>query len=369
MRRWLIPLVLATASRVASADPQAAPQAGSGSPTGEAAGPAAPDPAVTAALAAAAVGRTDDALKASTAADRQVGELTGRRQALAQRYEEQLGAVDKLKKQRASWRRDRELRASLADSLDTARQLDAITAQLTAAQQRQVVARRAVRAAIDGELAAGARGERATRLAALRAGAGGGPAARRIVIPDAEIDPLADPEELEQQAAALRESEAALAREVVGLDGQASELRQVAELRRQHERAGELAIREDDQPHRTAPSGGTRTTADKAGGANDLGTPTAPAPQNGGAGSTGTPTGLSGGTGATGFEAEATVVLADVVDASTIAALAKAQRSGDPAQRARAAQATRDAVAARLKALRERRATIEARAKALRGGR
>jgi hypothetical protein len=358
MRRWLIPLVLAMASRVASAEPEPA--------VGPTAAPAVSD-AEQAAWAALSA-RTDAAIAASAAADRDVGQLAGQRKALAQRYEAQLASVDGLKKQRASWRRDRELRSSLAESLDTARQLDALTLSLTAAQQRLVVAGRGLRAAIDAEL--GGRGghidgARATRLLAARAGVGGATAGspRRIVIPDAQIDPLADPEELEQQAAALRESEVALAREVSGLDGQATELRQLAELRRQHDRAGDLAMRDDDQPHRTAPASTGRSAAD-----------TLQSPTNGGAAGTGPAPGnpvpgLTPPPDKTGssFEAEATVVLADVVDATTIAALAKAQRSGDPGVRAQAAQATRDAVAARLKALRERRAAIEARAKALRG--
>jgi hypothetical protein len=66
------------------------------------------------------------------------------------------------------------------------------------------------------------------------------------------------------------------------------------------------------------------------------------------------------------FESDATVVLAEVVDPSTIDSLHRASRSGDPAQRALAAKKARDAVAARLEQLRQKRAQIEARARQLR---
>jgi hypothetical protein len=67
-----------------------------------------------------------------------------------------------------------------------------------------------------------------------------------------------------------------------------------------------------------------------------------------------------------GYESEALVVLVNVVDATTIDALTRAQRSGDPAQRAETARKTRDAVKARMDSLAKKRAQIEARAKSLR---
>ena len=65
-----------------------------------------------------------------------------------------------------------------------------------------------------------------------------------------------------------------------------------------------------------------------------------------------------------GFESEATVALSGIVDASTIDTLNRAQRSGDPSQRALAAKKARDAVAGRLEQLRKKRAEIEALVKA-----
>ena len=66
------------------------------------------------------------------------------------------------------------------------------------------------------------------------------------------------------------------------------------------------------------------------------------------------------------FETEATFVLGEVIDRSTIDGLTRAQRSGDPAKRAEAARLARDQVARRLDSLKKKRAQIEARAKQLR---
>jgi len=73
-----------------------------------------------------------------------------------------------------------------------------------------------------------------------------------------------------------------------------------------------------------------------------------------------------GGDRGAGFESDASQVLGEVVDRSTIEGLLRASRSGDPAQRALAAKHARDAVAARLEQLKKQRAAIEARAKSLR---
>lgn len=294
--------------------------------------------------------------------EKKAGQVGAARSALAKTYAEQLEAIDRLKKQRASWRRDRELRDNLAAANDTATKLAAATNELAKTNTALATARRSLIIAIDAELASKPVPARAAELGRIRSQLAPQAAAKklhRIVLPDLEVDPTADPEELEQQAAALRDSEAELNRQVVGLEKQAKELDEVAKLRKQHDRAGDLARRDDDQPQRTAQSGGSRGGV-FGGAAND-----SPAPEaTGGAGGggdasngsgTGGPAGLSGG-----FESEATVVLSGVVDASTIDTLTRAQRSGDPAQRALAAKKARDAVANRLDQLRKKRAEIEA---------
>lgn len=294
MSRWLVALVLVVAGATASAQP------GKPAPT-------------------------------RVAAERRAAELTAQRAQLAQTYATELEAIDRLKKQRASWRRDRELRDSLAAANETATRLAATTAEL-------------------GRLAA--------QLGPRPAAGAAGVKVHRIVLPELEVDPLADPEELAQQAAALRGSEAELDRQVIGLDKQAQELDEVAKLRKQHERAGDLAKRDDDQPQRTAQQGGGSRTF---GASNDTAAPEATPPSGGGAsGGAGGATGLTAG----GFESEATVALSGIVDASTIDTLNRAQRSGDPSQRALAAKKARDAVAGRLEQLRKKRAEIEALVKA-----
>jgi hypothetical protein len=309
---------------------------------------------------------TQRAQSDTAALEKKSGQVAGVRSALAKTYAEQLEAIDRLKKQRASWRRDRELRDNLAAANDTATKLAAATSELAKANTALAAARRSLIIAVDAELASKPVPARAAELARVKAQLA--PQAtekklHRIVLPDLEVDPTADPEELEQQVKALRDSEAELNRQVVGLEKQAKELDEVAKLRKQHERAGDLARRDDDQPQRTAQSGGARSGVFGGGGAQD----SAPAPEaTGGAGGVGggdasngsggsPPSGLTGG-----FESEATVVLSGVVDASTLDTLTRAQRSGDPAQRALAAKKARDAVANRLDQLRKKRAEIEA---------
>lgn len=296
--------------------------------------------------------------------ERKVAQLAAQRAALAKTYAEQLEAVDRLKKQRASWRRDRELRESLAAANETATKLGSATSELAKANTALAGARRALTAAIDAELATKPAAGRAGELARMKSRVAPQLAARklhRIVLPDLDVDPLADPEELEQQAAALRDSEAELARQVVGLEKQATELDEVAKLRKAHDRASDLAKRDDDQPQRTAQQGGGRGALS---GAEDA-SPSPPESGGSNGGSTGGSTGGAGGqtggpSGLTGFESDASVVLSGVVDSATLDTLTRAQRTGDPAQRAAAAKRTRDAVASRLDQLRKKRAEIEA---------
>jgi len=322
MRRWLLVLAIAAASSTASAEPRQ----------------------VVPLLAATATTET-----AVRSAEQLVSRLAAKREALAKRYQDQLAQIDRLKNQRASWRRDRELRDSLSDSLETANQLSAATHELAQARGDLESARRAYLAAIDAELGAGATPARAQLL--NRAKAQLVPqitdAPRRIIIPDFEVDPLADPEELEQRAAELRASEEDLARQLAGLKAQATELDHLAVLRKQHERAGDLFNRDDDEPHHNTarPSSEPGTSPDEGGGA---GKPSAP----------GWTTGS--------FESLAPIVLADVINASTLLSLEAAQRSGDPGQRAEAARRAGDEVARRIGEVRKRRVEIEARARQLR---
>jgi hypothetical protein len=325
MNRWLFILTLLVVNSTASAQP----------------GPAAE-------LAAA----TDNAATTAKDAEYRVERLAVNRAALAQRYQDELDAIDRLKKQRASWRHDRELRDSLSNSAETANQLGAVTHELEKASAMLASARRAYLAAIEAERNAGAIPLRALQLDRARGMLGQQvqDAPRRIVLPDLEVDPLADPEELDQRAAELRASEDELNHQLARLAAQASELDRLALLRKQHERAGDLVNRDDDQPLRNT----TRRSSDGSeetvsGGGNHV--PMTP-----------------GATPVT-FDNYATVVLADVVDASTIKSFVDAQVSGDPSQRADAVHKAHDAVAKRIEQVHRRRTEIEARSRQLRSKR
>ncbi len=307
----------------------------------------------------AATAKAQDDLRA---AERKVVQLTTQHNTLAAQYAAQLEAIDRLKKQRKSWRQEREVRTALTDANDTATKLATQKSELAKANAALGAARKQLSTSVDAELASGPPPARVAELARLKSQLAPQTTKRvsRIVLPDMQIDPLADPEELEEHIRQLVDSEEQLRKQMVGLDKQASELDEVAKLRKQHDRAGELSRRDDDQPQRTASQGGGGGRATTFG-ANDS-SDGAPAPEAGSPGGGGGGTGLgTGGTTSVGsFESEATIVLADVIDATTIETLTRAQRTGDPAQRAQAAKKARDAVAGRLEQLKKKRAELEA---------
>ena len=89
------------------------------------------------------------------------------RDAGATTYAEQLRAVDDLKRQRASWRRDRALREQLATSQAQAGTLAGLDSKIATVDSALRRARAAAVTAIDAEAKA-ATGTRATELAGLR---------------------------------------------------------------------------------------------------------------------------------------------------------------------------------------------------------
>jgi hypothetical protein len=323
MARWVLVLVLAVVSTTAWAQ--------------------APD-------SARLVGATAQAQNTSSSAERRVSQLAARRNTLAQRYQSELDEVGRLKTAKRSWRRDRDLSDKLAEANETAKQLEVVTRELARAQQQLVAARRALVAAIDRELAAGPNGPRKAQLERVRAQVAPRPSkARRIVLPDLQVDPLADPEELDQQARALRDAELELQAQIKQLDGQAQQLERIAMLRKQHDRTREMDQREDNPARRNTAGRGER------GEAATLDTSSGPEPRPGDAGAP-----------PPSFEMDASITLAEVVDPATIDSLKSAQRSGDPQKRADAARRTRDAVAKKLEQLRGQRKQVETRASELR---
>jgi len=331
MCRWLLVLFLTMASAVAGAQP------------------------------VAPANITVKAQEVASTAERRVAELLAQRQALAARYEGELSTIDRLKQKKKTWNQERELKEKLSAANETATRLQNLARSLTAAQSQLAGARRVLIAAIDAELAtkpADARAQVLQRLRGQLVPQVKRPAAHRIAIPNLDVDPNADPEDLDAQAAELRQIEAELQRQVSSLDKQSKDLERVAELRRSHDRTIALDRREDNTPTRNAPQdkSGSRGLGDAA----ETSSPqdTSGSPPGGGE--------LPPPSSDMGFESEATVVLQDVVDPSTIDTLTNAQRSGDPGKRSKAAAKTRDAVKAKLDLLRQKRALIEQRAKQLR---
>src|SRR6185503_2158344 len=119
-------------------------------------------------------------------------------------------------------------------------QLEAADAQVDAAQRQLAAARGALVTAIDAELRAGVTGPRERSLRAMRNELTPARAARRIVMPDTKVDPRLDPEELDEQVAAIKQVESELERQIKGLEDRANELQNSHDLRQQHARTLEL---------------------------------------------------------------------------------------------------------------------------------
>jgi hypothetical protein len=319
---------------------------------------------------------TDTAITELRAAEGSLRTAATTRTTLGARYEEELRTIDRLKKQRGSWRRDRQLRDSLAASLETAKQLEAATAEQKRAELRRDKAKQRTLVAVNAELKQAPDQARLRTLTAERSRlAPPTTIAKKIVLPELEIDPLADPEELEQQAAAIRESEEALAVQVASLDQRATRLGKAADLRRQHARAEDLSEREEGQTRR-----GTFRSGQRGVEGDDIGDGDGASNPNGQPDGGGNPGGIPEPSSppaapdrvlAPNAEdrialAESSTVLGDVIDAASLESLRKAQASADPAVRAAAAKRARDAAASKLELLRKHRAAIEARARGLR---
>jgi hypothetical protein len=337
MLRWWLALVLTVASATAWAQPADGPAA-------------AVDPSF-----AATTGRAQEAV---TAAQRDQGRLAAQHQALRARLNEQLVAIDRLKRGPRGWRTKAQLEERLAEANETQKQLEVADARLDDAQRRLAAARVALAAAVDAELRAGAAGSRASWLRGLRAELTPRTAARRIVLPDTKVDPRLDPEELDEQVAAIRQVEDELERQIKGLETRAKELQEAHDLRQQHARTLELDRRDESSPRRTAQT--------SSGGRGLVGDAAAPLPPTGTGGGTGGGT-TGGGSpelgGGAMFESDAPAVLPEVVDPTVLDGLRSAQRSSDLSKRATAVRNARDAVEGRLKDLRAKRAAIQSLAK------
>lgn len=298
---------------------------------------------------------TTRAWNASAAAEQTLSRASKAWNEINVKFRAELEAAQRLKNSPKSWRRDRELRVKLADAEALGRQLEAASGEVRRATEQLAVARRTLITAIDAELASNPGAPRQAQLATARAQVL--PKTKRvarIVLPDMQIDPLADPEELDQQAKAIQAAEAELANQLKGLEGQAKELERIAVLRKQHDRSNEMERREDSSARKGGTPGTGRGTLQ--GDASEA--PNSPAP----------PTD-AGRPDVSTFEMDATITLAEIVDPSTIEELNRAQRSNDPNKRASAAKLTQDVVKKKLQQLRDKRKAVEDRAATLRRGR
>ncbi len=275
-------------------------------------------------------------------------------------YETQLKEVDRLKRRRASWRRDRLLRQQMANSHKTARELASIDRQLRKLTKRIRGLRGKLIAAVGSELGKSPARQRRQRLISWRARARRflRPRSKKIVLPDSSVDPLADPEDLEEQAAQLAQTEKRLAREMSNLRRRADRFRRMDRLRRLRARAAQLRRMDNNRPRRV--TGRLSTGRDGSGaGPASVGTQDT----NEGSPSPGSDDGFNADPSLD--ESNPVVVLANVVNGRALNALRRAQTSSDPLVKARAAERARKQVVSRLKRLRQQRKLIIKRARTL----
>lgn len=307
--------------------------------------------------------RSDRVQREVLAARNKVRRLAGTIRKLDAAYKGQLADLEKLSRQRASWNRDRKIARQKAASQVTAKRLSAAARQLRSARAQLASARRRLLAALERELAgnsgesAGARTARLRRMRdrlrrELR------PRPRKIVVPDIDIDPADDPDDLAEKARILARVEAQLRREQQQLDRRYAYYSRQQRLRLQRERAAEIDRTENTSIRRN-PTGVASTSSAGANEA-DSADPGSDGLDDGGSAPPGDFSGRD-----SALEASS-VTLADVVDDVTATDLRRASRSTNPATRARATRRARDQVKARLERLRRTRLAIERRARSLR---
>ncbi|MBT8491512.1 MAG: hypothetical protein KJO07_00515 [Deltaproteobacteria bacterium] len=315
--------------------------------------------------------QTSAAKRATDVAAADLARLRGERKtwvnakrSLAARYKKQLANIDKLKRRRSGWRRNRELRAAYAETQATARRLAKFDRRVRSYEGRLVTARQRLLAAVTAELATKPSSRRARYLRAMRRSASRGASGRRrrIVLPNDRIDPLASAEELEEQAELLRKSEKQLAREIENLEARERRLSRMAKLKRTRARASEMGTLDVNNPRRTIGRTGTSGSANNRGssGGGVEADQAEPSPAPGEAGSPPTDGSddfqtVPGGGDSESSQADYAVILADVVDTPTIEAYRSADRSGDPRRRASATRRLRIKAQQRLRRLRAKR--------------
>lgn len=321
---------------------------------------AAPGAAPTAVQLARAT-ETDRAASELARLQRRRAHQVAEKRELERRYEAQLRDLDRLKRSKATWRRDRQVRSSQAESQATAARLSRVDAELRSIDSLLRPQRQALLAAIDRELAVQPTALRRALLGRMRGQvvAALQPRVRKILVPDDTLDELADPEDLAEQIALIQQVEEELRRERESLRQREERYTRMARLREQRDRASQMGELEEDVVRRTAgrspgpvgAGGGSRSEDDPA-------EPTSDGPGGGDTLGDGPGFGSAGPPEDGGFE-QSSILLADVVDSSTVDALRRAGRSSSPKARAEAAARARMQVEARLSRFERSRALIQ----------
>ncbi len=332
-----------------------------------------PSPAMSQAnrpVAAQSAPATDRAAADTSRLERARLQKLSEKRMLERAYEAQLRELDRLKRSRASWNRDRQIRSRKAESQSTAARLSRADSELRTIDELLRRQRRALLAALDRESATRPSPARQAALDRMRAQVTAAlkPRVRKILVPDDTLDEMADPEELTEQIALIQQAEAELRREREALRQREDRYARMTRLRQQRERAGEMNELEEELGRRT---GRAERTPTAAGGQGDRDESTAE-PGSGsdysGGGSAGGgddgPTeggdsGAGGGVNEDGGFEQSSILLTDVVDSGTIDALRRAGRSSSPGRRADAAARARKQVEARLQRLERSRAIIQ----------
>ncbi len=291
--------------------------------------------------------------------------LSRNKQNLRGTYNKQLSEVDRLKRSRASWRRDRQLREQKARSQKTASALQLLDRRIRSQKLSVVQAKKSLSTAIANELAHNPTSVRRSQLSKTLATLGVRRRAspRKITMPDLELDELADAEELLTQIALIEQAQAKLNKQESSLGKRANHYAYMDTLRRKRQRAGELGAFDDTGVRRsigrigteTGRNSGTGFEGDASGGQSPPSNDEAP----------GAP--LAGETPGGNDFAAASVVLSDVVDAQTQNALRQAQRSTSPRTKAQAAKRAQSQVKKQLNELAAGKARIMRHLRRLRG--
>jgi hypothetical protein len=303
------------------------------------------------------------AANALAASQKSLKAVRAEKAALRTIYNEQLAEVDKLKRSRASWRRDRQLREQKARSQKTALALKAIDQKLKARLTAVSKARTALASAIDKELDESPTQARQTYLQSMlgQVRVGLRQAPKKISMPELELDEFADPEELMEQIALIERAEKKLAAEQASLSRRAAHFDKMEALRSKRNRSDALGAFDPDGVRRSTghigeskdsrDSGSTSTSGlGQGSGADAESSPNSPSPP---------PGGTDDFSDDSSSFAVASVVLADVVDSGTRDALRRAQLSKSPKTKALAAKRAQGQVEDRLQRLRASKLLIQ----------